>query len=213
MLTRKLLVLGLLAILFAPAAMAQPDKSWKSWFGDFSGGYVSPEGAAGDALDGGWDLAGGAMFKPDEWPLGLFAEVAYTSFDLNRNVTEILGVNSGDAEIWSATGGAIWSTQGQVSFFLEAGIGWYRMQVDLKEPGVGIRPPYCSWYYCYPGGYFPTDVVVDRRETTRFGYNASVGVAFRLGGGNELYLEAKYHWVQTTNETTEFVPINVGFRW
>jgi opacity protein-like surface antigen len=217
MLKRKLLVLGLLAVLFAPAAMAQPDKSWKSWFGDFSGGWVSPEGSLDEEFDSGWNIAGGAMFKPVEYPVGLFAELAYNTMDMKTSAANSQGVNSGDMDIWSLTGGIIYSTPGRVSFFIEAGIGWYNIQVDLKEPGVGCQPPFHGWGWWAPGGCFPTDVVTGRVTTTKFGYNLSLRVAFRFGSGNELYLEAKYHYVTTTwgemDVATEFLPINIGFRW
>ncbi len=39
------------------------------------------------------------------------------------------------------------------------------------------------------------------------------GLTLPMGGGSqELYIQALYRWVETEN-TVEFIPITVGFRW
>ena len=212
---KKTLGLALAALVLAPAAMAQPKKDWKSWYGDVSVAYSSPEGAAGDAVDSGWNLSGGAIYRPTDWPVGLWTELGYNNFDIKGSILDQLGVNNGDVDIWSLTGGAIWSTQSSkpVNFYLEAGIGWYLIDVTVTNPGVGFVPPICGWWWCLPGGAVPVDVIVGSESTIRFGYDAGIGITFAVGDGSQIYLEAKYHWAQTTNETTEYVPIAIGFRW
>jgi len=54
-----------------------------------------------------------------------------------------------------------------------------------------------------------------RREdsTTEFGWNGGIGLSFNVGStDSQLYLEAKYHSVETTTSAT-YVPITVGYRW
>ena len=36
--------------------------------------------------------------------------------------------------------------------------------------------------------------------------------SFELSNGSVIYLEAKYHWIDT-QMTAEFMPISIGYRW
>jgi len=214
MLKMRVLVLAVACLVFSPSAMAQ-QKDWKSWYGHAAIGYSSPEGAAGDALDGGWNINAGAAYNPDDWPVGLFAELGFNTFDVNRRTTETLEATDGDVDIWSLTGGFLWTTrnEGLVNFYTEGGIGWYLIDVTLTDPALALVPGFCGWYWCVPPGVVETDAIVGSDSTIRFGYNAGIGLAFTVGKGSQIYLEAKYHWAQTTNKTTEYLPIVLGFRW
>ena len=42
--------------------------------------------------------------------------------------------------------------------------------------------------------------------------NSGVGVTFELPSSSQIYIEAKYHWINT-KETTQYLPIVIGYRW
>lgn len=218
---RRGLILGIVLLLGAPLAMAQ-HKDWKSWYGEVSGNYTlpmvsgtDPNGNSVDPLDDGWGISAGAIYKPKDWPLGIFMELGYNAFDVSNDALRLLDVPGGDADIWNLTGGFHWTTETNsiVNFYVQGGIGWYYISARLTSPGVGWTPGWCGWYWCYPPGYVPVTNVLASESTTRFGYNAAIGLSFETGQAGEVYIEASYHWAQTTNETTEYLPISVGFRW
>jgi opacity protein-like surface antigen len=219
--TPKTLVVVALATLGSLPAVAQ-HKDWKSWYGEVSAGYAvpmlettAPDGSSVDPLDDGWNLTLGGVYKPKTWPVGAYLELGYNSFDVNRDLLDQIDVGGGDADIWSLDGGFFWTTTTgtPVNFYIRGGVGWYRIEAKLTEPGAGFLPGWCGWNWCYPGGIVPTDVVVASDSTTRFGYNAGLGLSFAFGSGSEIYLEARYHRAETTNEPTELLPVSVGFRW
>jgi opacity protein-like surface antigen len=202
-------------LLTTSTAMAQPDKPWKSWFGQISVGYSAPVGDASDVLDGGWTLQGGATYKPETWPLGVWIEGAYANNDVKRSILDEVMVGNGDMDMWSITAGGSWSTKGKVSFFINAGLGIYMREVTLTDPAVGFVPPTCSpWFYwCSPGGFVPVDQVVAQDRDTKGGVNLGIGLAFALGSESQIYIEAKYHYMNSDPEPTTWIPIVVGFKW
>jgi opacity protein-like surface antigen len=202
-------------LLSASAAMAQPDKPWKSWFGQIQLGYSMPQGDAGDALDDGWNISGAAIYKPEAWPVGLILELGYQQFDLSRDVLNAFEAQGGDMDIWTVTGGGMWSTksQGKVNFYLEGQVGWYRTEAKLTEAAAIWVPGYCGWYWCYPPGWVPGDVITDSKTENVFGGNLGIGLNFNLGNDSQIYLEARYQYADTEILTTEWVPVSIGYRW
>jgi Outer membrane protein beta-barrel domain len=73
-----------------------------------------------------------------------------------------------------------------------AGGGIYYRPIHVTTPGVGYVPPYCDpfWYYCYPGGFVPVDVILAKRSSTDFGMDFGGGVNFKVA-----YAEVRYHYV------------------
>lgn len=216
--THRFAIICALVILFGlSAASAQPDKDWKTLFGHFAGGYSMVEGDAGDLLKSGWNLNGGVTLKQPAWPVALQFELGYNQFDIKKEaliVDDEEIASGGDVSIGSLTSGLMWSapSKGKVGFFLAAGVGGYRVEGRLTEPGVyggWVCDPWLWW--CYPG-IGVGDVIVASESTTKFGYNAGVGVTFELPSSSQLYIEAKYHWINT-KETTQYLPIVIGYRW
>ena len=58
----------------------------------------------------------------------------------------------------------------------------------------------------------PGSVVTDSVSSTEFGYNLSAAITFELSNESVIYLEAKYHWVDT-KVSAKFMPISIGYRW
>jgi opacity protein-like surface antigen len=212
---RLSLFLVVTLLLSASAAMAQPDKPWKSWFGQFQLGYAMPEGDAGDVFDDGWTISGAAIYRPETWPIGVIMELGYTQFDIQNDVLSALDVQGGDMDIWSVTGGGIWSTKGKglVNFYVEGQVGWNRVSAKLTVPSVGWIPPSCWWYWCFPGGLVPADAIVDSRTDNVIGGNLGIGLTFTLGNDSQIYVEARYNYADTDPSAVEWIPVSVGYRW
>ena len=201
----------------------RPDKEWKDWFGHFSGGYSLAQGDLGDFVDDDWTIAGGATYWPETWPVGLDLELAYNDFGINRqtldDINESLPEDSdeltgGGVEIWSLTTDFIWSPgTNRVSPYLAGGVGVYWLETQLTSPGVLIYPPICGFWWCYPGGAVPGDIVKASESSTELGLNLGIGLNMEMKNGSQLYFEAKYHWVDSDPQRAEYVPITIGYRW
>jgi hypothetical protein len=47
--------------------------------------------------------------------------------------------------------------------------------------------------------------------TDGFGWNLGLGYSFRTSSG-QVFVEAKYVQIQTSNENSEYIPLTIGFR-
>ena len=217
------------ALLLSQAATAQPrpDKDWKNWFGHFDGSWSMPQGDAGNVLDDGWSLGGGATYWPESWPIGIVFDLDYNDFDVSQQAIDFINdqpavgtqmgrIESGDMKNWSLSINGTWSPSDTGSgFYLIAGVSVNDLEARIKNTGLVYYPPICSpwWWWCLPGGVGPGTIIRGSTSATEFGYNAGLGFAFTVGLGSQLYVEARYQVIETSPVKTEFLPITVGYRW
>jgi hypothetical protein len=208
-----IVVLGLMVI---PAiAEAQYSKPWKDWYGHVAGSYTLTDGDLSKAFNDGWGVSGGATYRPDNWFLGITGELAYNDFGMTAEARDFFESSGGDGSIWSLTGGLVWGPKlsGKVGFNLQAGIGGYYLEARLKEPAYVCGPicdplyPWWCWWGCTPG-----NVITDSKSSTEFGYYVGAAITFELASDAIIYVEAKYHTIETEVQTT-YIPISVGMRW
>jgi opacity protein-like surface antigen len=200
----------------------KPDKDWKDWFGHFAIGYIVPEGDFGDVVDSTWILSGGATWWPGT--VGLDLDLGWADFDINddtlRKINDAIEppstgtIDNGDVAIWSLTTDAIWSpdTQGSVGFYLAGGIGGYYLDAKVTTTGLVYYPPVCGIYWCYPGWVGSGNIVAGSESSWEFGYNAAIGLNIEMASGSQIYLEVKYHYINTDTATT-YIPVQIGYRW
>ena len=95
------------------------------------------------------------------------------------------------------------------------GVGAYDVEGRVRETGLVFYPPICDpWFWwCRSGGVGPGSVVVAKTSSTEFGWNAGLGWAFEVATGSQLYLEARFHSVNTSPLGTEYLPLTIGYRW
>ncbi len=209
------------------SAQPRPDKSWKSWFGHVKGSYTLAQGDAGDVLDDGFSIGGGATYQPEGSKLGLVLDLEYTELDISsstiRDINDAIDesggegmLTGGDVSTWSLTVNGTWSpsTDGQ-GFYLIGGIGIYGVEGRVRENGLVWYPPICDpWFWwCTPGGVGPGSVVAASESSTELGWNAGLGWAFEVGTGSQLFIEARFHSVDTSPIGTDYMPLTVGYRW
>ena len=218
MFSRRLCAFGLLLAVIAPSAYAQYATSSAEkpiqWYVD--GGLNVPAGDASKLLTTGWTFGLGVLFTQPGAPLALKFDVTYGTNNATAHAlyqasgTTGTNISGGWADFWSASLG----TQFKHHFsdtmygYATAGIGAYYTSVSLTEVGYGyICNPW--WYYCYIG---TGQVVVASHASTKFGWDAGLGVGWELGNGQSLFGEARYTWIDTPNQRLTYIPVVVGMR-
>jgi len=206
--SRVLIGLVCAGLLLGGSTMAQPKKD-KDWTGNIAIGWSGLEGTAGDALGDDLILNGGAVYKPSDWPLGVFFDMAYSNYDIKSAELDAAGLQ-GDVSDVSLSSGFLWSKSfgGKVGFYLQGGISGYYLDAEVTETTtVVVCDPW--WWWCYVDD---GEIVWASQDSTEFGYNAGVGLTFDMASDSQLYVEARYHWIDA-DQTVEYIPIVVGYRW
>lgn len=183
-------------------------------------GYVATTGQIADALDGGWTVGGGFSWQPDlRSPLALRTDLNYSRLQATR---QLIGVNQAynQTEIDDGYGEIVdLAVDGEyrmpitpyVTGFAVAGIGVAHRRIALTQT-VAVGDYVCDYWFGYCDfGLVPGDVVVASDNTTRFAWNAGLGLDFALGGGESFFVEARFTRMQSS-QPTDFVPIRVGLR-
>lgn len=184
------------------------------------GGAALTTGHTADYLETGYTVGGGLTFRPDpRSPFSLRADLSFSRFNATNRLLNI-GAEQNQTEIDDGWGdivnldvdGVLDIPLGaRVRGYVMAGVGGAYRRIDLTQT-VGFGGYFCDDWYGYCGiGVVPGDVLVQREETTRFAWNAGVGVEFPLYRGQSFFVEARYTRMQTPNPT-EFIPIRVGYR-
>ncbi|MBS0422763.1 MAG: outer membrane beta-barrel protein [Proteobacteria bacterium] len=184
------------------------------------GGAALTTGHTADYLETGYTIGGGLTFRPA--PMSLFslrADLSFSRFNATNRLLNI-GAEQNQTEIDDGWGdivnldvdGVLDIPLGaRVRGYVMAGVGGAYRRIDLTQT-VGFGGYFCDDWYGYCGiGVVPGDVLVQREETTRFAWNAGVGVEFPLDRGQSFFVEARYSRMETPNPT-EFIPIRIGYR-
>jgi hypothetical protein len=178
-------------------------------------------GTTGHYLDSGWIVGGGLDWKPDPTgPFSLLAELHYSRYGATEELLRLgnqqqntVRIDDGDGEIWGLNVNGVYRFPlgAHARGYITAGIGEYYRSVELTQT-VLLAGYYCDpwWGICYQG-IFPGDALVQDEATTRFAWNAGLGVEFPLDTGTVLFVDLRYHQVQT-GEATEFIPLQFGIR-
>ena len=211
-------IMASLALVALTPALAQ--EAPKPVQGYIQGGYAATTGETSDYLNGGFSISGGVILRPAHKAsgLGIRFDLGWNYFGATSNLinlaqNENFRIDSGDGSVGSLTGDILYEFHqaSKVGFHISAGIGGYHRYVQLTETalvGGSVCDPW--WGYCYPA-VGTGDIIVASKSTTKFGFNGGLGVDFHLGNGSTVYVEARYHWVDTSH-ATEYIPIVVGYQ-
>jgi len=206
--------LALLAV--AVQASAQSEKDWRINLG---ANYSMPVGTTADKVDPAFGFVGGFIYKPASWPVGIQAELGYQDFKapswtVPTGTPGEFAKLDGHAEVWSLTLNGIWEakTSGDVGFYVTGGVGAYKRNVAITTFAGYDYIYWCDpwWGYCWAEPV-PVDQVLASDSLTKVGFNLGIGTTFRVGYSTQLYLESRFHWVDTP-KATEFFPIVFGVR-
>ena len=183
----RYLILIISALLAAAPAHAQSTRGGKGEF------YLSPvftdgksytfDGGSTARTDTGFGFTLGYAFNFDQKrQLGI--EFAWSDQDYNANVvggTGNLGNSGtirGTLETWTVRfNGTYHFMEGNFTPFITGGLGW--TYIDTNIP-TGLPENLC-WYYPWYGSYCAT--YVPTATSTKFSYNAGLGLRMELGKG------------------------------
>jgi hypothetical protein len=184
-------------------------------------GYAATSGAIADALDGGWTFGGGFSWRPAySSPFALRTDLNYSRFDATRQLIAInqplyqTQINDGYGEVvdLAVDGEYEAPITPYISGFAVAGAGAAYRRLALTQT-VAYGDYFCDpWFGYCEFGVAPGEVIVASEDTTRFEWNAGVGLDFALGGGESFFVEARFTRIQTPTQPTDFIPIRVGLR-
>jgi opacity protein-like surface antigen len=79
--------------------------------------------------------------------------------------------------------------ESSVGWYILAGGGLYNVKVSVEESGVDVSD-----------------------SESKFGFNAGVGLKFRVGGAS-LFVEGRYHGVKAHESNFTFLPLSFGISW
>lgn len=193
----------------ARAAGSDDPTQWHGWIG-----YSGIGGDVSDIAKDGWSLGFGVLYTPPKGVIQVRGDLGYDFWDIKTGdiPTGEVHIDDGDASSFSFRAGVQAGTDRDgFNFYGGVGIGGYYLRAQLTETAL-IPGTICDpwWGYCYPA-VVEGDVILADDSTTKFGYYAMIGGSFEVGAG-EMFIEATYHWVQT-QQSVEYYPIVLGFRW
>lgn len=179
-------------------------------------GFNQPVGPTNELLQGGGYVIGagiGLVPEPGA-PLSLRFDVDFNDNRATRQVIDSgaqqLDTYVFDGSVWSTavTANAVYRVPfgAGVRGYLIGGVGVYYTQVDLNQGGDGGG--YCNPFWGYCVGYGPSYA---SQSTTKFGWDAGLGVEFPLRYGQAWFIEARFNRIETA-QPLEYIPITVGFR-
>jgi hypothetical protein len=184
------------------------------------GGAAVTTGNTANFLNNGWTAGLGLLFHPEPGPLALRVTLDYTRLGATQQLindaafSNMTNVNGGYGEVVSLRMNGVY--QWPVAMFapnirgyLTGGVGGAYENVVLTQTVAQVGFV-CNWWVCGTAA-FPQQSVVARNDTTRFSWDAGVGLDFSMGGWQSWFVEATFEKVNTPQPTT-FVPIRAGFR-
>lgn len=213
------LVTGLAAGGVASPAMAAAAYVPLRWH--VTAGFSQPTGTASDLLQGGgYAVGGGFSWTPGPAsPFAMRVDFNYTDNKATRQLIESgqqqtsYEVDDGRGSFTSLTVNGVYKMPlgSGVRLYGIAGAGAYHADLSLTQR-VLVGGTYCDFYwgYCYPG-VASGDLVVASNATTKFGWNAGLGLEFPLHYGQSWFIEARFNRIEGTRPL-DYVPVTVGFR-
>lgn len=217
------------AVVVADAhAGGRPDSSSRNWFGYIDGGYTFATGTTSDFLDDDWTIGGGAMYWPSSWPAGIALDINYWRMDLSGQAIQDINdaidsdpmnsgeITAGDFDNWQLGLNGIWSLGADDSsgFYLMGGVSWNSVTGTVTENGLVYYPPICDpWlWWCIPGGVGPGTFISGEQSSDEFGWNVGLGYSFPNTQGRG-YVELRYQRIEFENDSIEYIPLTIGYRW
>ena len=183
-----------------------------------NGGLTPTAGTTSDYLKSGWTLGTGLVWQWDSSsPFALQFDLSYSDFNATGGLVQLgqshnIRTNGGSGDIWSLTAAGKYTMDrdGARGYGL-LGVGAYNRHLQLTQTVYGLGY-FCDpwWGYCY-SGVTSGDIVTASKSDTKFGVNVGLGIEWPVGDDSAWYIEARYHWVDST-KATEFIPIQIGFR-
>lgn len=201
-----------LAIVSCAPVWAQGPGRWNFNIG---AGPAFGLGDTSDRLNTGFNISAGGGINFTQ-RFGLTLDYTYNDFGLSDRALAEAGAPNGFAHVWGFSADPVYrfAPTKKVGAYVLGGYGVFRRTVGLTRPGLVPAVVCDPWtFFCYSGATV-ADVIYRSNSTTKGGWNIGGGLTFRLGEGRtNLYVEARYFDVLTSNVSTRFLPLTFGLRW
>jgi opacity protein-like surface antigen len=207
----KIRILLLALVLCALPAFAQAGDPGSGSFG-FQFGWNLPEAGFSNYADSGYNGSIDLTYNLSK-KLAFRTEFGRAYNDINSGKIAYVSGYSSSVYNYNLTENVIFTLNpdADTNVYLIAGLGGHRVTAEVGSYNYygTVYPPYWGYpWYGYPVyGYN----AAASRTTTRWGYNAGVGVQFKISPGFTMSLESRYTWV-ATQHNIEYIPIAIGFR-
>jgi len=180
----RVFVIAASLILSPSTLVAQGTESSRPFkFGGMLGATL-PTGDFGDIAGTGYHFGALGEYARPSWPFGIRGEITW-----HRNEIDDI---DGNVSVLSFVPNIVFPFGDAASTarpYIIGGLGVSNVKFDIEIPGVG-----------------------DESESeTKFGLNFGGGFTFNLAGF-ETFVEARYHSVFTSGESTTFIPLSFGFK-
>lgn len=203
----------------AHAADAKPVKHTSfHWHMSVGGNFAT--GPITSYLRSSWSAGGGFTWQPrsERW-FAVRTDFAYDHFDISDALVAAtksgtFGPDTGSGGLTEANvDGEFKVPFGQsATGYLLAGVGVAHLSVSLVQPG-GIQTYTCaqSPFKVCSRTVGATPLLIGSSSTTAFSWNVGAGVDFRIDGGPEMFIEARYVRFNAFVPVT-VIPVQIGLR-
>lgn len=181
--------------------------------GQVGAGFTTPVSDAGRSLNTGYNISGGVGYN--FWPSwGLNIDLNYNRMDINRRTLRELSFPDGNVQAWSATLNPVYrfNPDGHLGGYVTVGGGFYQRVVQFTRPTfvpVTIFDPFFGIFY---PAFFPANLILAQHTVNKPGFNAGVGVTWRVGYRSRIFAEARYEHMYTSPENTAYIPVTFGIQ-
>jgi opacity protein-like surface antigen len=182
-------------------------------------GFSPTVGRANRYFDNGWIFSGGLDWRPrPDLPLTLRLDGHYSAYDATNELIEVgsavtrTRIDDGDGSTLGADLNAIYDIPfgHRLRAYISAGAGVDRRRIDLTQTAL-FNGVVCDPFWGLCGvGVVAGDVLVARDSTTRFAWNAGLGIEIPTRSGT-WFVDARYRQIET-EAPMAYVPIQVGLR-
>lgn len=203
------LLLSVLTVSFS----AQLHAEW-GWFAAKAGaGLTMPVGSVERRVNKGYNLNGGVGANLGPY-FSILGEYHFHDMGLSDNFLRQNSIPDGNVYIQSFTVNPVLRMGGDrvVSPYITGGYGYYRRNVQFTQPSVSTFTAFDPWWGVFYPAAAQTNLVLASQTVNKGGWNAGAGLDFKLGRA-KLFVEARYHRMETKPVPTTIVPITAGFRW
>ena len=211
---REYLAAAFLSAVWVAAARAQ-SPNFHRWSFEVGAGVTPTLGHTSDELGTGWNVIGGAGYNFNS-RFGADLQVMYDGLGVNSSVLKEFSVPGANAHLWGFTLDPIvrFRTHHRLGFYITGGGGYYRRIVNFTRPTTAIVDVFDPFFGIIQPIVVPASQTIGTITRVGWGENIGGGFTYKLGDGHEkLFVEARYHHIETRPRSTDILPITVGIRW
>ena len=185
------------------------------WGVGFSIGWPQPAGKTKEFMGPGFGIGLHGTWQKEDSFLGVRLDGLYSGHNLtNQVVNGITFSQDGYINIWGIAASLMLTPRGAEKFkpHIYAGPGYFYQIAETYRYGATAGWVCDPWWGCYP---VSTTTEVAHKSRASFGLLAGAGLEICFERYGSLVLDVQYIAIDNEggNDNTEFVPLNIGYKW